>query len=205
MEDGGRVHRVQHVPASYISVILGVVGVFAVAVGVFYFSMRAAEKARNKTYDPNKPLPSESQVRSALTEDQYKVVRQNGTETAFRNEYWDNKRPGIYVDVISGEPLFTSLDKYDAKTGRPTFTKPIDKGSIESKEDDSFGMKRIEIHAKKSGAHLGHWFADPTTPTGERYAVNSAALRFIPAERLSTSGYNEFVPSFQDVSNAEKK
>jgi len=162
------------------------------------------ENAKNRVYDPNKPLPSEAQIRATLTEDQYAVVRQNKTETAFRNEYWDNKRPGIYVDVISGEPLFTSIDKYDAGTGRPTFTKPIDKNRLISKEDDSFGMKRIEIRAKKSDAHLGHWFADPTTPTGERYAVNSAALKFISAEKLGRDGYSDFVPLFQNATDPNK-
>lgn len=196
--------RIEHVETSYITVILGVLGVAAVLGGVLYYSQMQAAKAKNKTYDPNKPLPSEAEIRSTLTEEQYRIVRQNGTETAFRNEYWDNKRPGIYVDVISREPLFTSLDKYDAGTGRPTFTKPIDKNRLISKEDDSFDMHRVEIRAKKSNAHLGHWFADPTTPTGERYAVNSAAFRFIPAEKLSSSGYNEFVPLFKDVLHSGK-
>jgi methionine-R-sulfoxide reductase len=199
------VSRIEHAPTSYISIVLGVVGVVAVGFGVFFYSHMQAEKAKARIYDPNKPLPSEAQIRTTLNEDQYRVVRQNGTETAFRNEYWDNKRPGIYVDVISGEPLFTSLDKYDANTGRPTFTKPIAKERLISKEDNSFDMKRIEIRAKKSDAHLGHWFADPTTPTGERYAVNSAALHFIPAEKLSIDGYNEFVPLFKDVLDANKK
>lgn len=191
--------RIQHTPTGYISILLGVVGVAGVAFGIFFYSHVQAEKTKNKTYDANKPLPSESQIRSTLTEDQYHVVRQNATETAFHNEYWDNKRPGIYVDVISGEPLFTSLDKYDSGTGRPTFIKPVSKDRLVSREDTSFDMKRIEIRAKKSDAHLGHWFADSTTPTGERYAVNSAALHFIPAEKLSIEGYNEFVPLFQDV------
>ena len=197
--------RIKHEPKSYLSVLLGVLGVVAVVAGVFFFSHAQAEKARTRTYDPNHPLPSEAQIRRTLNEDQYRVVRQNGTETAFRNEYWDNKRPGIYVDVISGEPLFTSIDKYDAGTGRPTFTKPVAKDRLVSKQDTSFGMNRIEIRAKKSDAHLGHWFADPTTPTGERYAVNSAALRFIAAEKLSVGGYNEFVPLFQDVTSETKQ
>jgi methionine-R-sulfoxide reductase len=196
--------RIQHEPKSYLSVLLGVLGVVAVVAGVFFFSHAQAEKAKARTYDPNQPLPSERQIRSTLNEDQYRVVRQNGTETAFRNEYWDNKRPGIYVDVISGEPLFTSIDKYDAGTGRPTFTKPVAKDRLVSKKDTSFNMDRIEIRAKKSDAHLGHWFADPTTPSGERYAVNSAALRFIAAEKLSVGGYNEFVPFFQDVASETK-
>jgi methionine-R-sulfoxide reductase len=196
--------RIQHGPTGYISILFGVVAVVAVVVGIFFYSHVQAEKTKNKTYDANKPLPSESQIRSTLTEDQYRVVRQNVTETAFHNEYWDNKRPGIYVDVISGEPLFTSLDKYDSGTGRPTFTKPISKDRLVSREDTSFEMKRIEIRTKKSDAHLGHWFADATTPTGERYAVNSAALHFIPAEKLSIEGYNEFVALFQDVLGPNK-
>jgi len=202
MEGGG---RIEHVPTSYISVLLGVLGVFAVVAGVLLYSHVQTQKAKNKVYDANKPLPSEAQIKANLTEDQYRVCRQNGTETAFRNEYWDNKRPGIYVDVISGEPLFTSLDKYDSGTGRPTFTKPIDKDRLISKEDDSFDMKRIEIRAKKSDAHLGHWFADPTTPTGERYAVNSAALKFIPAEKLATDGYSNFEPLFHTAASTDKK
>ncbi|HXX42062.1 MAG TPA: peptide-methionine (R)-S-oxide reductase MsrB [Chthoniobacterales bacterium] len=197
--------RIQHGPTSYYSVVFGVVGVLVIAASVFIYSRMETEKAKNRVYDPNKPLPSEAQIRATLTEDQYRVVRQNGTETAFRNEYWDNKRPGIYVDVISGEPLFTSIDKYDAGTGRPTFTKPIDKNRLISKEDDSFDMKRIEIRAKKSDAHLGHWFADPTTPTGERYAVNSAGLKFIPAEKLARDGYSDFVPLFQNATEPNKQ
>jgi methionine-R-sulfoxide reductase len=196
--------RIQHEPKSYLSVLLGVLGVVAVVAGVVFFSHAQAEKAKTKTYDPNRPLPSEGQIRATLTEDQYHVVRQNGTETAFRNEYWDNKRPGIYVDIISGEPLFTSIDKYDAGTGRVTFTKPVAKDRLVSRQDTSFNMNRIEIRAKKSDAHLGHWFADPSTPTGERYAVNSAALRFIPAEKLSIGGYNEFVSLFPDAAGETK-
>ena len=191
--------RIEHEPVSYYSVVLGIVAVLVVGAGVFFYSHLQAQKAKNKTYDPNKPLPSEAEIRRTLTEDQYAVVRQNKTETAFRNEYWDNKRPGIYVDVISGEPLFTSIDKYDPGNGKPTFTKPIDKNRLTSRDDTSFDMHRIEIRAKKSDARLGHWFADTTTPTGERYVLESGALRFIPAERLSGEGYNEFVRLFKDA------
>ena len=195
--------RIQHSETSYISIVLGVLGVALVGAGVFFYSHTQAEKAKAKVYDPSKPLPSEAEIRRTLREDQYRVVRQNGTETAFRNEYWDNKRPGIYVDVISDEPLFTSIDKYDAGTGRPAFTKPIDKNRLISREEKSGDMTRIEIRAKKSDAHLGHWFADPTTPTGERYAIESAALHFIPAEKLSIEGYKDFVPLFKDVIDAQ--
>ena len=194
--------RIEHGPVSYYSIVLGAIGVIAVGAGVFFYSHIQSQKIKNKTYDPNQPLPSEAEIRRTIGEDQYKIVRQNGTETAFRNAYWDEKRPGIYVDVISGQPLFSSLDKYDAGNGRPTFMKPIDKSRIESSQDNSFGMNRVEIHAKKSGAHLGHWFADPTTPTGERYALNSAGLHFIPADSLSQEGYNEFVPLFKGAASA---
>src|SRR5262249_55445301 len=142
--------RIQHGPASYYSIILGVIGVLAVGAGIFFYSHIQAAKVSTKTYDPNTPLPSEAEGRRMFSDEQYRVVRQNGTETAFRNAYWEEKRPGIYVDAISGEPLFTSMDKYDAGNGRPTFTKPIDKSRLISREDNSFNMHRIEIRAKKS-------------------------------------------------------
>jgi len=107
------------------------------------------------------------------------VVRENGTETAFQNEFWENDRAGIYVDIITGEPLFSSVDKFDGGTGRPSFTKPISNDLVVEKEDNSNGMQRIDLRAKRSDAHLGHLFPDPTSPTGKRFAVESGALRFI--------------------------
>ena len=128
-------------------------------------------------------------MRSRLNADQYRVTRENGTETAFQNKFWNNVQPGIYVDVITGEPLFSSVDKFDGGTGRPTFSKPISKDSIIQKDDNSHDMHRIELRAKRSDAHLGHLVADTTSPSGQRYAVNSAALRFIPSEDMQHEGY----------------
>src|SRR5437899_10813608 len=149
------------------------------------------KKATNFNY--HKTVPSDSVLKSRLTQDQYRVTRQNGTETAFQNEYWNNVRPGMSVALATGEPLFCSLDKFDGGTGRPTFTKPISKDSIVEKDDNSYDMHRIEVRAKRSDAHLGHLVADSTSSTGQRYAVNSAALRFIPTDSMQHEGYAAFL------------
>ena len=162
--------------------------------GAIYFGLAAHAVTKETTgFDPSRPVPNNTTLRSRLKPDQYRVTRENGTETAFQNEYWNNVRPGIYVDVITGEPLFCSLDKFDGGTGRPTFSKPISKDLIVEKDDDSHDMHRIELRAKRSDAHLGHLVVDPTSPTGQRYAVNSAALRFIPSEDMQHEGYAAYV------------
>ena len=121
-----------------------------------------------------------------------------GTEPAFHNEYWDNHRAGIYVDVVSGEPLFTSLDKFDSGSGWPSFTKPIEKANVAEKTDHAFGMERTEVRSSKGGSHLGHVFDDgPRDKGGMRYCINSAALRFIPVEKLKEEGYAQFLPMFE--------
>ena len=120
-------------------------------------------------------------------------MRENGTETAFRNEYWDTFKPGIYVDVITNDPLFSSTDKFDAGTGRPTFTKPIDDDCVHERPDNSFSMQRTEVRATKSDSHLGHVFNDGPPPTGRRYAINSAALRFVPLDKMEAEGYAEYL------------
>ena len=176
--------RISHVPKSYLSVLLGMLGVVAVVAGVVFYSHAQAEQKKAGTFNFRKPVPSDSVLRVQLTEVQYRVTRQNGTETGFRNEYWDNQRAGIYVDVITGEPLFTSLDKFDAGMGRPSFTKPISPDCVFEKSDSSFNMQRTEVRATKSDSHLGHVFNDGPPPTGRRYAINSAALRFIPLEKM---------------------
>jgi methionine-R-sulfoxide reductase len=141
---------------------------------------------------------TDADLRKKLTAEQYRVTKECGTEPPFRNAYWDNHKPGIYVDLISGKPLFTSLDKFDSGTGWPSFTKPIAKENVIEKSDRSVGMERTEVRTAGSDAHLGHLFDDgPRDKGGMRYCINSAALRFIPVEKLQEEGYGQFLPLFE--------
>ena len=142
--------------------------------------------------------PSDAELRQRLTAEQYKVTQQEGTEPAFHNAYWDNKQAGIYVDVVSGEPLFSSLDKYDSGTGWPSFSQPINLDKIVTHTDRKLWMTRTEVRSKTAGSHLGHVFDDGPAPTGQRYCLNSAALRFIPVEKLAEEGYAEYVKLFDE-------
>ncbi|MGR9046745.1 MAG: peptide-methionine (R)-S-oxide reductase MsrB [Gammaproteobacteria bacterium] len=142
--------------------------------------------------------PSQEELKNTLTPLQYEVTQQEGTERAFTNEFWNNKQAGIYVDVVSGEPLFSSLDKYDSGTGWPSFTKPIEADSVMTRVDNSFFSTRTEVRSRLADSHLGHVFDDgPKQAGGKRYCMNSAALRFIPVDKLEESGYGEYLILFQ--------
>jgi len=152
--------------------------------------------AKDKPTEPAKM--SKEDLKTKLTPMQYKVACEGGTEPPFRNAYWDNKEPGLYVDVISGEPLFTSVHKFDSGTGWPSFTQTLKKEAIVEKKDASHGMVRVEVRSAKSDAHLGHVFDDgPRDAGGLRYCINSASLKFIPVAKLKESGYGEFVALFE--------
>jgi len=142
--------------------------------------------------------PTDDELRARLTPLQYEVTQQEGTERAFSNEYWDNKRAGIYVDIVSGEPLFSSTDKFESGTGWPSFTRPLGDGAVVEHSDTRFFMRRTELKSRLAGSHLGHVFDDGPAPTGLRYCINSAALRFVPAEQLEAEGYGELLYLFRE-------
>ena len=141
--------------------------------------------------------PSDSEIRRKLTPLQYAVTQREATETPFRNVYWDNHEPGIYVDIVSGEPLFSSLDKYDSRTGWPSFTRPLEPANIRTKTDHLLGFSRTEVRSAQADSHLGHVFDDGPLPSGLRYCMNSAAMRFIPASELEAEGYGQYAQLFR--------
>ena len=140
--------------------------------------------------------PDNPELRAKLTPEQYEVTQCSATEPAFRNAFWDHHEPGIYVDIVSGEPLFASTDKFDSGTGWPSFTRPIDPVHVAEHEDRTFGMRRVEVRSAGGDSHLGHLFPDGPGPTGMRYCINSASLRFVPFDRLEAEGYAAYAALF---------
>lgn len=188
---GGRITSEER---SAISTYVGAgMAVVLIVGGLYFFFLAQKEKKETTTFDPNRPIPTDAVLKQRLKAEEYNVVREGGTQRAFQNQFWNNEKTGIYVDVITGEPLFASADKYDANMGFPTFTKPISKDLLEEKLDTSHDMQRTEVHAKRSSAHLGYVFSDPKSPTGQQYCVNSAAFHFVPVEDMKSRGYESYL------------
>jgi peptide methionine sulfoxide reductase msrA/msrB len=164
----------------------------------------AVRTKENPVSDSTYKKPSQDELKRKLSAEQFEVTQRCGTEPAFRNAYWDNHAPGIYVDVTSGEPLFSSLDKFDSGTGWPSFTRPLDASNVVERKDSTHGMTRVEVRSKHGDAHLGHVFDDGPSPSGQRFCMNSASLRFIAADKLVESGYPQYAKLFPEVKQSQQ-
>ena len=194
-----------HKHGSHKTLWIALISAIVVVVGSILFGYAQGQKKQAEKMSLNKAVPNNAELKTKLTKDQYHVTRECGTETPFQNAYWDNHQAGIYVDLITGEPLFSSVDKFDSGTGWPSFTKPISQDKVVEKRDSTHGMERTEVRAKASDSHLGHVFDDGPAPTGERYCVNSAALRFIPVEKLKEEGYGQYLSLFQSPQGQQQQ
>ena len=191
---GGRITSEEK---SAISVYVGAgVAVVLAVVGIYFFFLTQKETKETTTFDPNRPVPSDAVLKGRLKAEEWSVVRGNGSQTPFQNEFWNNEKVGIYVDVITGEPLFASVDKFDGKVGLPTFTKPISYDLLVEVPDNTNEMQRLQVRGKRSNARLGHVFADPQSPTGRRYVVYSAAFHFVPVDQMKDRGYESYLSLF---------
>ena len=189
--NGGRITSEE---SSTFSKYIGVVLVIALGAGGIYLFFLTQETKDLIGFDPKQPVQSDAILKRRLKAEQYHVVRENATQMPFQNEFWNNDRAGLYVDIITNEPLFTSVDKYDPGLGMPTFSKSISKDLLVEVPDTSHDMQRTEVRAKRSNAHLGHVFADPQSPSGQRYTLNSAAFHFIPIERIKLEHFEAYLP-----------
>ena len=189
--NGGRITSEE---SSTFSKYIGVVLVIALGAGGIYLFFLTQETKELIGFDPKQPVQSDAILKRRLKAEQYHVVRENATQMPFQNEFWNNDRAGLYVDIITNEPLFTSVDKYDPGLGMPTFSKSISKDLLVEVPDTSHDMQRTEVRAKRSNAHLGHVFADPQSSSGQRYTLNSAAFHFIPIERIKLEHFEAYLP-----------
>jgi methionine-R-sulfoxide reductase len=188
---GGRITSEEK---SAISMYVGLaIAVVLAVVGIYFFFLAQKEKKETTTFDPNRPVPGDAVLKNRLKAEEYDVVRGNGAQTPFQNDFWNNEKAGIYVDVITNEPLFASVDKFDGKVGLPTFTKPISKDLLVEVPDNTNEMQRTQVRARRSNARLGHVFPDPQSPTGQRYVVYSAAFHFVPVEQMKDRGYEAYL------------